>query len=127
MSRCLLIAAALIWAAPAARAQAADSLPPGVTPAMVTAGRQLFHGAGICMSCHGQDGRGIRNLAPALHDAEWLHADGSYDSIVQRILIGVPLDQSKTGILMPPRGGSRLTDDQVRAVAAYVWTLRREQ
>ena len=125
MSRWLLVVTALTIAAAGAHAQAADSLPPGVTADMVDAGQRLFHGAGICMSCHGRNGAGVRNLAPALGDAEWLHGDGSYDAIVQRILEGVPADQSKTGIVMPPRGGSRITDEQVRAVAAYVWTLRR--
>ena len=27
------------------------------------------------------------------------------------------------GAIMPPKGGSAITDDQVKAVAAYVWTL----
>jgi hypothetical protein len=27
---------------------------------------------------------------------------------------------------MPPRGGANLKDEQVRAVAAYVWSLSRK-
>ena len=92
---------------------------------MVETGRGLYHGQGICMSCHGQNGRGIRNLGPDLGDAEWLHGDGSFPYLVERILAGVPADSSRSGVPMPPRGGSRLSDEQVRAVAAYVWTLRR--
>lgn len=64
-------------------------------------------------------------VGPNLTDATWLHGAGHYDEIVARILEGVPVPISKTGIVMPPRGGSRLKDDLVRAVAAYVWTLGR--
>jgi len=102
-----------------------DSVPEGVTPTMIATGQRLFHGQGICLSCHGQNGRGVRNLGPDLGDAEWVQGDGSYRYIVGRILAGVAADSSKSGVVMPPRGGSRLTDEQVRAVAAYVWSLRR--
>ena len=92
---------------------------------MIATGRSLFHGNGLCFSCHGQNGQGVANLGPALSDAEWLHGDGAFATIVARISSGVPADSAKTGISMPPRGGSRLNDTQVRAVAAYVWSLRR--
>jgi len=108
----------------AAAAQVPDSLPDGVTPQMIQEGTQLFVGAGICMACHGMDAKGAPNLGPDLTDDEWLHGDGSFEAIVGQILEGVPLDQSKSGQIMPPKGGSGLTDDQVRAVAAYVWSLR---
>lgn len=37
----------------------------------------------------------------------------------------VPLAHAASGIRIPERGASRLTDSQVRAIAAYVWTLIR--
>jgi mono/diheme cytochrome c family protein len=115
-------------AAPAAAAPAttmpAGELLPGVTQAMVDEGKTLFHGAGICYTCHGQNGVGVTGLGPALGDAEWLHSDGSYDAIVSQIIKGVTATESKSGIMMPAKGGSAITDDQVKAVAAYVWTLR---
>jgi mono/diheme cytochrome c family protein len=103
----------------------AGQLPPGVTPAMVDEGRTLFHGAGICFTCHGQNGVGMPQLGAALNDAEWLHSDGSFDAIVNQINTGVTAAQSKTGTVMPPKGGAvTLTDEQVRAIAAYVYSLR---
>jgi cytochrome c oxidase cbb3-type subunit 3 len=92
---------------------------------MAEEGRTLFHGAGICFTCHGQDGVGAPNLGPALGDAEWLHSDGSFEAIVNQINAGVPAAQSKSGTVMPPKGGAAtLTDEQVRAIAAYVYSLR---
>ncbi len=101
----------------------ADSLPEGVTPAMVSAGKELFGGKGLCLACHGPDAKG--GLGPDLTDTDWLHGDGSFTDIVSRVLLGVPDDESITGQSMPPKGGSTLTDEEVRAVAAYVWTLSR--
>jgi len=105
-------------------AMPAGELPAGVTPAMVEEGQTLYHGAGICYTCHGQNGVGVTGLGPALGDAEWLHSDGSYDAIVAQILKGVAAGESKSGVAMPAKGGSAITDDQVKAVAAYVYSLR---
>ncbi len=117
---------ALATLPPAARAQQkADSLPPGVTPAMVKEGESIFQGAGLCSACHGQDAKGIPSLGADLTDQKWLHSKGTYDDIVKQILTGVTADQSTTGTVMPPKGGSNITDAQVKAVAAYVWTLSR--
>jgi mono/diheme cytochrome c family protein len=118
----VLIAALGVAAGPAA-AQRADSLPDGVTPAMVAAGKKYFEGEGLCTACHGQDAKGM--LGPNLTDKVWLHGKGHYREIVAQILAGVPMDSSRSGQIMPPRGGSALDDEQVRAVAAYVWTLSR--
>ena len=100
-----------------------QELPEGVTAAMVEEGKGIYGGAGICMSCHGAAGEGIPNLGADLTDDEWLHIDGSYESIVQNILEGVTAQQSSSGVPMPAKGGTAITDDQVNAVAAYVWTL----
>jgi len=100
-----------------------QELPEGVTPAMVEEGKGIYSGAGICMSCHGAAGEGIPNLGANLVDDEWLHIDGSYESIVQNILEGVTAQESSSGVPMPAKGGTAITDDQVKAVAAYVWTL----
>lgn len=90
---------------------------------MVEEGKGIYNGAGICMSCHGPNGEGIPNLGANLTDDEWLHVDGSYESIVQNINDGVTAQQSSSGVPMPAKGGTAITDDQVAAVAAYVWTL----
>ncbi len=103
----------------------AQSLPGGVTAAMVEEGRQVYAGAGICGACHGPDATGL--IGPDLTDAEWLIGDGEYQSLVDQILEGVPADQvtNALGAIMPPKGGAAITDNQVRSVAAYVWTLSR--
>jgi cytochrome c oxidase cbb3-type subunit 3 len=75
----------------------------------------------MCTVCHGIDGRG--GVGPNLTDGTWLHSKGSYSEIVQQITAGVPTKQSKSGIPMPPRGGSGISEAQVKDVAAYVWTL----
>ena len=100
-----------------------DSLPGGVTPAMVAKGRELFAGTGLCVACHGFDAKGA--IGPDLTDTVWVHPDGSYLSLVARITRGVADSESVTGSIMPPRGGSSLTDEEIRAVAAYVWSLSR--
>ena len=107
-----------------AEAQQLDSLPEGVTPEVVAEGRALFHGVAVCAACHGQDGQGVDGLGPDLGDTTWVHSDGSLETIVEQIRTGVPSDQSTSGIAMPPMGGARLSDEQLRAVAAYVWSLR---
>ena len=115
---------ALVALAGTGRAQQkADSLPPGVTPQMVKEGETVFQGAGLCTACHGQDAKGIPNLGANLTDKEWLHSKGTYDDIVKQILAGVTAAKSTSGTVMPPKGGSSITDGQAKAVAAYVWKL----
>jgi mono/diheme cytochrome c family protein len=102
-----------------------QELPEGVTAAMVEEGKGIYGGAGICMSCHGATGEGIPSLGADLTDDEWLHVDGSYESIVSNIMKGVTAQESSSGVPMPAKGGTAITDDQVKAVAAYVWTLSK--
>ncbi len=122
-SRLLMVGFLLLVGRPRqVRAQAAtDTLPPEVTPSAVASGKDLFAGEGLCMACHGADAKGA--LGPDLTDRVWLHGKGTFGEIVARILEGVSSEQSKLGQIMPPRGGSGLTDQQVRLVAAYVWSL----
>jgi mono/diheme cytochrome c family protein len=120
ISVCLLLAG-LALTPKGAAAQSADSLPPGVTREMIARGKTVFGGAGLCAACHGTNAKGA--VGPDLTDREWLHHDGSYEALVKQILTGIDDQQSKTGQIMPPKGGSAISDDDVKAVAAYVWTL----
>jgi mono/diheme cytochrome c family protein len=99
------------------------ALPAGITDAMVQEGQGIYAGAGICAVCHGPDATG--GIGPNLTDAEWLIGDGEYEQLVTRILDGVSAAEAtfRRGATMPPKGGSGITEAQVRAVAAYVWTL----
>jgi mono/diheme cytochrome c family protein len=108
---------------PSAEPGLAGRLPAGVTEEMTQDGRAIFVGAGICFSCHGRDGEG-GPLGPALNDPEFMHIDGTYEEIVRIIRVGVPQPQRYPGA-MPPMGGARLTEDQLRAVSAYVYTISR--
>ena len=86
--------------------------------------RHLFHGqvaGGTCTACHGQDAKGTA-VAPDLTDNKWINGDGSQDFIVQTVTTGVPKPKEHPAP-MPPKGGAQLTDDQVKAVAAYVYSL----
>jgi mono/diheme cytochrome c family protein len=103
-----------------------SSRPAQVTPVNVALGDSLFN-TGACQRCHGKGGVGAQN-APALNDKEWLQLKtGSYDEIVKIIIDGVPATAIKDKahrFAMRGRGGPmNLTDAQVQAVAAYVWTL----
>lgn len=100
-----------------------QELPEGVTMAMVEEGKALFGGIAICGSCHMADGSGIPNLGADLTDDEWTHSDGGYEGILETVMKGVSADASSSGVPMPPKGGSAISDDQATAVSAYVWTL----
>jgi len=117
LTRLGLAVAGLVLITSAARAQ---QLPAGVTKEMITEGEKIFKGAGTCFACHGQDGKGVPNLGANLTDKEWVHSDGSYEKIVETVMTGT---QAKSGAVMPPKGGPNLSDEQVKAVAAYVWSL----
>lgn len=104
-------------------------LPNGVTALMVAQGDSLFH-AGACKNCHGADAHGAAN-GPNLTTGTFHHSNGSYDGILGTITNGVPLDQIMDPahkIAMPARGGRRapLSDEQLRAVAAYVYSLNHQ-
>ena len=109
----------------AARA-AVPAKPAAVTAANIALGDSLFNNGG-CQRCHGKGGVGATN-APALNGAKWVQLKtGSFDEIVAIITNGVPAAEIKDPthkFAMRARGGPmNLTDPQVQAVAAYVYTL----
>jgi mono/diheme cytochrome c family protein len=117
----LLVAALALLGAGPVVAQEKAAAPAGVTPAAIAQGDSIFHKDGLCYACHGTNAQGA--VGPSLTDAEWLHGDGSYDFIVATVTSGIPAEKAKKGIPMPPKGGSSITADQVKAVAAYVYSL----
>ncbi|MEQ9569215.1 MAG: cytochrome c [Longimicrobiales bacterium] len=108
-----------------ATAVSQEALPDGVSETTINQGRAIFTGAGICFACHGTDGSGVPGAGPNLTDDEWWNIDFDFEELVRVIRQGVAADQSRTGAYMPPKGGSQITDEQVAAVAAYVWSLSR--
>ena len=96
----------------------------GITPQQIALGDSIFHGqvgGGTCTACHGQDAKGTA-IAPDLTDSKWINGDGSYQFLVNTITNGVPKPKEHPAP-MPPKGGAPLTDDQVKAVAAYEYSL----
>lgn len=70
---------------------------------------------GACAACHGADGKGTQALgAPNLTDKVWLHGWGEA-AIIAMITGG------KTNVM--PAHASRLSPEQTRVLAAYVWSL----
>jgi mono/diheme cytochrome c family protein len=100
---------------------------PSVTPdaAKVALGDKIFNGStagGTCWSCHGSKAKGTPS-APKLSDAEWLDTDGSLEGIKSVIEAGVPTPK-KFSVAMPPKGNMpNMTDEQLDALAAYVYSL----
>lgn len=100
--------------------------PAAVTPANVAMGDSLFNSGG-CMRCHGAKGVGAQN-GPALNDAQWVQLkNGTFDEIALIVTTGVPVPAIKDPArknAMPPRGGRmNLTEPQIQAVAAYVYSI----
>lgn len=106
----------------AAAQDTSTSRPPGVTDSAIAWGRSLFHGSANCSACHGKNASGT-DVAPPLTGALWLHGPGTYEWLVQQIREGIPAHHSMSGLAMPMRGWSNMNDDDVRAVAAYVWSI----
>jgi len=118
--------AAYVWSVgrqrrfdPAIGVRPPRELPAGVNREDIARGRKIYGGRGLCYLCHGAVPVG--GIGPNLSDSTWLHSGGRYEEIVAQIFSGTRREDSKTGVAMPPRGGSSITDDEVRAVAAYIW------
>jgi mono/diheme cytochrome c family protein len=106
---------------PAPPPAAGQSQAATVSPELIAQGDKIFHGPGNCYACHGSNAEGL--IGPNLTDAEWIHSKGTLDDITAQVIHGVAKEESKSGIVMPPRGGSTISDDDVKAVAAYVYSL----
>ena len=99
----------------------AGTAPAGATAADVEAGKTIFSSTGNCFTCHGPGGTGTA-MAPALNDAKWLHIDGGFAGIQGIVKKGVPTPKEHPAA-MPAMGGAQLTDQQIKEVAAYVYSL----
>jgi cytochrome c oxidase cbb3-type subunit 3 len=82
-------------------------------PALAAAGEAVF--LDNCASCHGEAGEGMREIgAPRLNDAIWLYG-GTREAIASQIAA------PRNGVM--PNWNTRLSEAQIRAVAAYVHGL----
>lgn len=101
----------------------AVNLPAGVTQEMVNQGQELY--GTVCSACHGPAGGGSP-VAPPLNDPEWLNITGEYEQILTIIHTGVAVPREYPGG-MPALGGGNFSDEQVRAIGAYVYALSRQE
>jgi mono/diheme cytochrome c family protein len=102
----------------------APDLPDGVTPEMVARGKLTFNN-GSCVKCHGENGLGTPR-GPNLTDKDWIHIQRSYPAIVNLVTTGFTKAEQRDAryqFTMNPRGGTSLSDAEIRAVAAYVWSI----
>lgn len=103
-----------------------DELKAGTTVlpgALIARGDSLYHGVigdANCILCHGPFLNGGSH-GTDLRDQRWHHGDGSYDFLVSVTRNGVEDALHSPISRMPPMGGIPLTDEQVRALAAYVY------
>lgn len=97
------------------------SYPAGVTEAVIAEGKKIYGGRGLCYLCHGAVPEG--GIGPDLSDSDWIWSEGRYEEIATQVFTGTTREASKSGVAMPPRGGSHISDDEVRAVAAYIWAV----
>jgi disulfide bond formation protein DsbB len=91
-------------------------------PAVVAQGETLYM---QCAACHGPDARGIPNLGKNLVESEFVAAQTD-EALLAFIKVGRPIwdPENTTGIDMPGKGGNpALTDDNIRAIIAYLRTL----
>jgi cytochrome c5 len=94
-------------------------LPQGVTAAQGSEGRALYRSA--CVMCHGESGQGTQ-LGPSVVDSTWTRGSGTYEEIIAVVGEGAAATE-EFGVPMPPRGNGKLTDEQIRAVSAYTYSL----
>ncbi|MFG6439210.1 cytochrome-c oxidase, cbb3-type subunit III [Roseateles sp. LKC17W] len=72
-----------------------------------------------CAACHGMGGKGNPALgAPNLSDKVWLHGWGEAAIVAM-------VNNGKHNVM--PAHGERLTPEQIRVLAAYVWSLSQSQ
>lgn len=85
---------------------------PPPSPELVAAGKEIF--TSTCTPCHGADAQGV--IGPNLTDSAWLHGS-KLASVERSIRHGWP----SKGM---PAWGPQLGDAKIRAVAAFVVSIR---
>ncbi|MBA4156007.1 MAG: cytochrome c [Gemmatimonadetes bacterium] len=91
----------------------------------IARGDSLYQGVvgrANCIMCHGPALRGGDD-GTNLRDGDWHEIDGSYQSIRSIIITGL---DKPDHIVMPPRGGTPLSDAGVDAIAAFVYWIAHQ-
>jgi cytochrome c oxidase cbb3-type subunit 3 len=86
---------------------------PVETGANLAAGKKIF--ADNCTTCHGENGKGNRELGSAnLTDKIWLYGSDK-ETIVQTLTNG------RAGVM--PAWGKRLDEPTLKSLVVYVWSF----
>jgi len=94
--------------------------PPGSSASQVVRGMMVYKTT-TCAGCHGQDASGAQ-VGPTLATGSPIWTDGSLSQIADIIAKGVPRPK-QYAVPMPAMGGAALSNDDLEAVAAYVWAV----
>ena len=98
-----------------------------ISDTLLSAGKAAFT-KGMCAKCHKESGEG-GSRAPNLTDDVWQHCDGTIAGIESVLRSGVPreklIDQNRE-FAMNPATNLVPNDDEIAALAAYVWSLSRD-
>lgn len=92
-------------------------------PATVSKGSNLFQAT--CAACHGFNALGISGLGKTLVGSEFVNGLND-DDLLAFLNVGRQVFDplNTTGVMMPPKGGNpTFTDDDLRAVIAYIRSL----
>jgi cytochrome c oxidase cbb3-type subunit 3 len=84
---------------------------------MAAQGKPLYDG--LCVACHGVDGKGNQELgAPDLTDGYWLYGNSKES-------MRTTITQGRHGVM--PAHRELLGETRARLVASYVWSLSHKQ
>lgn len=101
------------------------SAPAGASSEMMAQGKQWYEQS--CSSCHGPDAKGLPNLGKDLTTSGFVKSQTD-EGLLEFVKKGRPASDpaNTTGVDMPPKGGNpALTDDQIRAIIAYIRSLQK--
>ncbi|HHN78216.1 MAG TPA: c-type cytochrome [Phycisphaerales bacterium] len=117
-SRGVMLAGGAVAGAPVA---AGGSSAGPQTPAEV--GRAVYEKS--CVVCHGPEAEGIANLGKPLRNSAFVQSKTD-DELFTLVVNGRPPEDpaNTTGAAMPPRGAQNLSDEQIRAVIAYLRSIQ---
>ena len=90
------------------------------TPERIEAGRQVYFGKGLCVTCHSKNGKGVRMPGHAprnFTDAQW--QDARTDGELMWIL-----KNGSPGTGMPQRVGKDITEEEGWNVIQFIRTFR---
>jgi mono/diheme cytochrome c family protein len=116
LAACGVVAAVLVTAQTPVGQQQVLPDTTAIPPAMIDAGRKIFHGRGTCFACHGMNLEG-GPIAPTLKEHSWKDAkNGDLGAIYHVVTHGV----KGTAMVSHPGG---IADADAVNVAAYVWSV----